>query len=409
MKINSFVLLLLPLTACFSPQLRVPVKTGLDILVEQNFAPLKGKRVGLVTHPPSVDRHLVWDVDLFRASDSFELVALFGPEHGLFGQAHAGEKVSDQDWNGIRLHSLYGQTRKPTPEMLAGLDILVFDLQDIGVRSYTYISTLALVMTACAEVGLPLMVLDRPNPIGGLVIDGPILKPEFQSFVGYVNVPYVHGLTMGEMARWINGEMLEGKVDLTVIPMHGWHRKMTWPETGLPWVPTSPHIPHWQSAAFCATTGIIGDLGWVNIGVGYPQPFELIGSPNLDGFELAKRLNALQLPGLHFRPIQYRPFYALFNGQDCQGVQIHVTDPQTIQPLVTCLSMMCLLRDMDAANNPVPTFSDEKKAAIDRLWGTEQVMDGFRSGQTAEKIAAQWQPEWAQYRNTRLVYLLYSE
>jgi uncharacterized protein YbbC (DUF1343 family) len=261
-----------------------------------------------------------------------------GPEHGMRGAAYAGEKVTDQRDPNTQLpvYSLYGATSKPTPEMLKGVDILVYDIQDIGVRSYTYVSTLALVMEAAAEMGIPLVVLDRPDPLGGVRVEGNVPPPDWpRAFICWLRVPYVYGMTSGEMARMINGEgWLRGgkRCKLTVVPMKGWKRKMLFAETGLSWVPTSPHIPHAETSFFYPATGLLSYA--LNNGVGYTLPFELIGAPWIDGERLAKKLNDLALPGLRFRPTAYKPFYGTLKETSCQGVQVHILDPHRA-PLVS--------------------------------------------------------------------------
>lgn len=229
--------------------------TGIDVLAAQNFAPLAGKRVGLITNATGVDRELRATADLLAAAPEVELLALFAPEHGVRGDRPAGERVASyvDVATGLPVHSLYGRTRAPTPEMLAGLDVLVYDIQDIGVRSYTYISTLGLAMRAAAQAGIAVMVLDRPNPLGGERVEGAPVEPGFESFVGAYPIPYVYGLTVGELARMIAGEGWLGEgvqVALEVVPLQGWRRDMDFRATGLPWVMTSPHIPTPESAAF---------------------------------------------------------------------------------------------------------------------------------------------------------------
>jgi uncharacterized protein YbbC (DUF1343 family) len=231
------------------------VKTGLEVLKGQNFAPIKGKRVGLITNPTGVDRNLQSTVDLFFHSKDIKLVALYGPEHGVRGDYTAGATVSNfkDPETGLPVYSIYGKTRKPTPEMLRDIDVLVYDIQDIGSRSYTYISSLGLAMEAAAENNIEFVVLDRPNPLGGQKMEGCLTEPAFTSFVSQFPIPYIHGLTVGELATYLNEEgLLANKIKckLTIIPMKGWKRKMTFEQTGLPWVPSSPHIPHGYSPVF---------------------------------------------------------------------------------------------------------------------------------------------------------------
>ena len=259
---------------------KIRVKTGIEVLKAQHFRSLQGKRVGLITNPTGVDNTLRSTIDLLYEAPGVQLVALYGPEHGVRGNQHAGESVTDvrDEATGLPIHSLYGKTRKATPEMVRGLDALVYDIQDIGCRSYTYISTMGLAMEVAAEQDLEFIVLDRPNPLGGWRVEGCLTEDDCTSFVSQFPIPYVYGLTCGELARLLNGErMLSGgkACRLTVVPMKGWHRDMTYADTGLQWIPASPHIPQPASAIAYPMSGIIGELSYLNIGVGYTIPFQM--------------------------------------------------------------------------------------------------------------------------------------
>ena len=263
------------------------VKTGLEVLQEMEFLPLKGLRVGLITNPTGVDHQLRSNIDILFQSSACKLVALFGPEHGVRGDYAAGDNISSftDPVTGIPVFSIYGKTRKPTKEMLEGIDVLVYDIQDIGSRSYTYISTLGLAMEAAAENNIEFVVLDRPNPLGGLKMEGLITKPGFFSFVSQFPIPYIHGLTVGELALYLNNEGLLSNgihCNLKVIPMKKWKRRMTFEQTGLPWVPTSPHIPNYYSSEFYPVSGIVGELPGMSIGVGYTLPFQLFAADWVD-------------------------------------------------------------------------------------------------------------------------------
>jgi len=335
---NSALLSLLTLSAvgplCGYAQTRhaaAPVRLGVDALIEDGFKPLLNKRVGLITNPTGVTSDLRSTIDVLHQADGVELVALFGPEHGVRGEVHAGGHIADarDAITGLPIRSLYGRHRKPPPEMLADLDVLVFDIQDIGSRSYTYISTMALAMEAAAENGKPFVVLDRPNPLTGNRVEGRPLDLEYQSFVGHLPIPYVHGMTVGELAQMINGEgWLAGgvKCHLKVIPMKGWRRDMWFDQTGLHWVPTSPHIPRASTALYYAATGIMGELRVISEGVGYTLPFELCGKPGVDPQKLADELNGRKLSGVFFRPLYFNPFYGPYARQTCGGVHVHFTD-----------------------------------------------------------------------------------
>ena len=308
---------------------RVRVKTGIEVLKEQHFSLLEGKRVGLITNPTGVDSDLRLTADILHEAPNVQLVALYAPEHGIRGEAHAGERVADlrDPRTGLPVHSLHGKHRKPTPDMLQGVDVLVYDIQDIGCRSYTYVSTLGLAMQAAAECGIEFMVLDRPNPLGGRKVEGGPVEEGFRSFVSQFDIPYLYGLTCGELARLLNGEgMLGARCRLTVVPMQGWTRDMTYADTGLAWVPPSPHIPQPVSALLYPASGIAGELGYLSIGVGYTLPFQLFAAEWIRADELAGRLNALRLPGVVFRPVHFKPFYSTGQGRPMQGVQVHLTD-----------------------------------------------------------------------------------
>ena len=309
------------------------VTTGLEELVKNKFEILKGKKVGLITNPTGVDHNLRSTIDILFNAQGVRLVALYSPEHGVRGDFTAGEQVGTTfDFlTKLPVYSLYGETRKPTADMLKGIYILVYDVHDIGSRSYTYISTLGLAMEAAAENNIGFIVLDRPNPLGGMRMEGPVTQPEFTSFVSQFAIPYIYGMTVGELAIYLNEEGLlkNGvKCKLEVVKMYGWKREMSFEETGLPWVPSSPHIQHAQSPLYYPATGIIGELYVVSIGVGYTLPFQLFAAEWINADSLAHNLNSLLLPGIIFRPIHYKPYYSVSQGKMVNGVQIHITDTE---------------------------------------------------------------------------------
>ena len=415
-------LALLVLSGCFSLSRQQPVtaqndpaskrvttvKTGMEVWIQRNYAPLQGKRVGLVTNPTGIASDYRTNIDLLANAKGIKLVALFAPEHGVRGDALAGEEVGNahDPVTGLPVYTLYGKTRKPTPSMLRNLDVLVFDIQDIGSRSYTYISTLGLCMEAAAENNITLCVLDRPNPIGGNRVEGNIPTPEYRSFVGKYPTPYAHGLTLGEFAQMANGEgWLGGKhCNLLVIPMEGWKRSMTWAQTGLPWVLTSPHIPHAETALYYAATGIMGEQPTLNIGVGYTLPFELAGAPNLSAFQMAQELNGRKLQGVLFRPMYWHPFYAAYTNKTCGGVQIHVTDSNKVE--LTRLNFEL----MDAARKLAPSlnfFPAGREEMFDKVCGTNQVRKMFQQGKSSAEIWQVWNAGSAKFRRQREKYLIY--
>lgn len=398
---------MLPLLLAVTAQTTPTIQTGLDVWQRQGFQELRGKRVGLVTNPTGVDAKLRANVDLMLAT-GIRVTALFGPEHGVRGGIAAGVKIENakDPITGIPEFSLYGSTRRPTAEMLRNVDVLVFDIQDIGARSYTYIATLGETMRSAAEFKKPIFVIDRPNPIGGDRIEGNITEPSQISFVSPFPIPYVHGLTIGEMAKMIKGENWNQakNADLRVIQMAGWRRNMLWSDTGLPWVPTSPHIPTAEIAAFYAATGILGELKSVSIGVGYPNPFELAGAPGLSPKALIDTLAARKIPGVTFRPTWWTPFYGAFSGERCAGVQIHLTNPRTV-PLTRINFEL-----MDAIRKQKPNtdfFTGNRASMFDKVSGTSTLRTGFLSGSSAGTLWQKWNEGSETFRKSRTKYLLY--
>lgn len=314
------------------------VKPGIEVLRDSGFRRLVGKRVGLVTNPSGVDSQLRSTIDILFNAPGVDLVALYGPEHGVRGDVYAGGAVTDaiDAKTGLPVYSLYGATRKPTKEMLKGIDIMVYDIQDVGARSYTFISTLGLVMEACGELGIEVMVLDRPNPLGGNKIEGCYVEQPFNSFVSQYKIPYVYGLTVGELAEMINEEGLNrgqkgnqepAKCKLWVVPMEGWTRDMLYEDTGLPWILPSPNIPYKETPLYYSASGICGELyGFMNIGIGYTLPFQVFGATWLDPEKLKARLESYNLPGVDFRIIWFKPFSGSAKGELVGGLQFFFTE-----------------------------------------------------------------------------------
>lgn len=318
----------------FSIGAHAKIDLGVDRIFEEPYLQyLKGKKVGLITNHTGVDKNLKPTIEIFKETDLFSLVALFSPEHGIDGVPYAGEEVGDiKDEDGIPIYSLHGKTRRPTEQMLNDVDVLVFDIQEIGCRSYTYISTLFYAMEEAAKKNVAFIVLDRPNPMGGLLVDGPMLSDKWRSFLGYINVPYCHGMTLGELALFFNAEYQIG-CKLKIVPMKGWRREMIFKETGLAWIPPSPHIPEPDTPFFCASTGVLGELEIVNIGIGYTQPFKVVGAPWIKAKEFAIKLNSQRLPGVKFLPYHFRPFYGRYKAENCHGVKIVITNAKQYRPL----------------------------------------------------------------------------
>jgi uncharacterized protein YbbC (DUF1343 family) len=385
------------------------VKLGIDTLREDGFKILQNKRVGLVAHPASVDAQLTPTVEVLRNAPGVQLVALFGPEHGVWGDEYGGDKIPDRTdpSTGLPVYSLYGATRKPTPQMLENLDVLVFDLQDIGSRSYTFISTMKVCLEACAENAIEFVVLDRPNPLGGERIEGPPLVKGFESFIGLIDVPYVHGMTMGELAQYVRDDIAPGYRKLTVVKMSGWERDMVWEDTRLGWIPTSPHIPHVSSCAAYAATGILGELHAVSIGVGYTLPFEIVGSPSVNGDELASALNrhytvSTGRPGLFFRSARFKPFYHTHQGEPCQGVQVHI-DPRTSPTLVEINYR--LIEALGGA--AVFQGSEKRHGSFDKASGSDGPRKWITAGRDLDELFSQWKAQCDAFRESRQKHLLY--
>ena len=386
------------------------VLPGIDVLVGQDFAPIAGKRVGLVMNQTAVMRNVrKTTFDALRTTDRCTLVALYGPEHGIDGGVLAGDAVGDERLDGIPVHSLYGKTKTPTKKMLAGVDIMLYDIQDVGVRSYTYISTLLNTMRGCARQGVPVMVLDRPNPIGGDVVDGNVLDPKFASFVGPAPIPYVHGLTVGELATMANEEGWLGdglRCDLTVIRMQGWQRSMRWRETGLLWIQTSPHVPKPETTFAIAATGAIGELAVINIGVGYTMPFEMIGAPWMDGRKFATEMNSMGVPGIYFRPTRYKPFYAMSSGKMCGGVHL-VRVTERTAPFTATIALLTALRDLYPERKILSKVRSDRWKMFDKICGTDQIRKRLVAGDSFDSITKWWEPELSRYIAKRSAYLLY--
>jgi uncharacterized protein YbbC (DUF1343 family) len=379
---------------------------GVDNFVINYTNMVTGKRVGLLTNPSGVNSKLQATSDIFFKNDQINLKALFGPEHGIRGAIYAGEKIttSIDENNGLPVYSLYGKTRKPSLEMLKDLDVIIVDIQDIGLRAYTYIYTMAMVMEAVAENGKQVIVLDRPNPIGGVRVEGNLVEEEYFSFVGLYPIPYQHGMTIGELALLFNSEYgINCKLD--VIPMIGWKRTMLWDETGLSWIPTSPHVPHWQSILYMGATGTFGELGVLSEGVGYTSPFEIVGAPWIDGEKFSSHLNRLNIPGVYFRSVYFKPYYASHAGQNCQGVQLHITDPKGFQAYSTGLRIMQVHMDLYPEQN---LFSNKNRVNMfDKVVGTDNIQKKLLSGMKVDDIAKSWSPELETFKVIREKYLLY--
>lgn len=377
---------------------------GIDVLLEDRVDLVEGKRVGLVTNPTGVDSTLRSSIDRIAAHPGVALVALFGPEHGVRGDVQAGDKVdaSRDARTGVPVHSLYGEHREPTEAMLAGIDVLVFDIQDVGARFYTYPYTLANVMHAARRAGIPVVVPDRPNPVGGVHVEGPVLEPAHASFVGQYAIPIRHGLTIGELARLFN-EAFDIGAELHVVPMRGWRRDAVEPGHALPWVLPSPNMPTPDTALVYPGTGLIEGTN-LSEGRGITRPFEIVGAPYVDAEALAEHMNALGLPGVRFRPSWFTPTFSKHAGELCGGVQLHVTDADAFRPVRTGIALLVALQ---ALYPEAFAFLPGERPFFDTLVGNTWVREAILAGQSAEEIEARWQPGLLEFERLRQRVLLY--
>ncbi|HOC92117.1 MAG TPA: DUF1343 domain-containing protein [bacterium] len=392
------------------------VKTGLETFFKSGGAAgkLAGARVGLIVNPASINPSCIHAADVFagRAADfGFRLTALFGPQHGIRGET----QDNMIEWSGftdpklgIPAHSLYGETREPTVEMLSDADVLVFDVQDVGTRVYTFIWTMALAMRSCARLGKKFVILDRPNPIGGLEVEGAPLDSEFSSFVGLLPIPMRHGMTTAELALMFKSEFGIG-CDLEIVKMEGWRREMTFEQTGLPWVLPSPNMPT-PDTARVYPGGVIFEGTNVSEGRGTTRPFELVGAPWADARALADGLNARELPGTLFRECWFEPTFHKWAGKRCGGVQTHVIDAAAFRPLEAAL---CLLSDIRAQSpsefawKQPPYEYEHIRLPIDLIFGSDTVRKDIEAGRDPRDIAASWRPGEEYFRRLREKYFLY--
>lgn len=409
----SWILCLLLVALSIEAMAQARVKPGIDVLRDHQFDLLKGKRVGLVTNPTGVTADLEPTIDALANAPGVQLVALYAPEHGVRGDNDAGKYVESylDKRTGITVYSLYGKTRKPSKEMLQGIDVLVYDIQDIGLRSYTYISTMGLVMEAAAENRIPFIVLDRPDPLTGIRVEGPMLEPRYKSFVGAYAIPYVYGMTVGELAQMIKGEMWMSDTlhcKLTVVPMDGWKRTMWWDETGLSWVPSSPNIPHASTTMFAAMTGVLGELGTANQGIGYTLPFELVGAPWADGGALSQYLNSKDLQGIFFRPISYRPTAADSTSIRYEGVQLHVLDRDKVNFTQVELSILEALVHVFPEYNIFGRAKPDRLEMFDKVLGTFEIRRQLMNGVSVEELLRTIDQQRSLFMIKREKYLLYN-
>jgi len=392
----KFLFTLLPTLLISLHSALAGLQLGIDVLQQQDFAILKGKRVGLITNQTGVNSAGVRTRVILKRAPGVNLVALFTPEHGLDGTEKAGRYVASRrdSVTGLIAHSLYGDTRKPTPKMLEGIDVLVYDMQDIGCRSYTYVSTMAKCMEAAGERGIEFVVLDRPNPLGGLRIEGPAIESHWMSFVGPLPVPYVHGMTVGELAKMANARgWVAPACKLTVVPMKGWQREMTWNETGLRWVPTSPNIPRANSPFYYVATGLVGELAGVETGCGGPLPFEIVSTKGLAPDAFIKYMQTQGFSGVSFST----------NGSG-GGARLSINPHANAN--LTAIGVYILTQSY-RGNNLFAHSNSEHLSMFYKCYGSDSVRRQVEKGASASSIVASWAPGVSRFQSMRAPYLLY--
>ncbi len=373
---------------------------GDDVFLRETWHELGTRGVGLITNQSGVTSSGEPFGDALSRLGTVRVRALFAPEHGLRGDRPAGASVASyvDAPTGLPVYSLYGATRHPSAAMLNGIDVLIFDIQDVGSRAYTYISTMAYAMQTAKAYGKQFWVLDRPNPVGGDAVEGPVLEPAYESFIGLYPIAMRHGMTIGELARLFNDRFGIG-ADLRVIPMNGWRRSMIWPDTGLTWTRTSPNVPAWQTTFVLLCTGLIDNAG-INNGVGTPSPFFYAGGYGIDGARLAASLTARRLPGVQFVPATWVPVSGFWKGRELSGVRLEL-DPRRFVPVRTAVEILVAVRSLD------PRRIDVKAAALDRDWGTDSLRRGLLDGSSAGAIVSSWAQRLSEFRAVRARYLLY--
>ena len=410
-RLLSCLALLLPM------MLLAQVKPGIEVLRERGFEGLRGRKVGLLTNPSGVDRSLRSTIDILFEAPEVDLRAIFAPEHGARGDAYAGAKVENSVDPATKLpvYSLYGATREPTPEMLRGLDVVVYDIQDVGSRSYTFISTLGLMMRACAEQDIEVMVLDRPNPLGGRKVEGCLVEAPFNSFVSQYRIPYIYGLTVGELARMINEEGLNRgqrgdkaplRCRLTVVPMEGWKRSMLFADTGLPWILPSPNIPYPETAIHYPSAGLCGEFyGYLQIGIGYTLPFGVFAAEWIDADALKARLDSYHIPGTAFRTIHYKPFSGSCAGRLVHGVQYFYTDYEAATLTLTQFYVMQAVYEL-YKKNPFEAAAG-RLGMFHKVCGTDYVSKTFGKRFRTSDIEAYWNKDVQAFCSVSAKYHIY--
>lgn len=387
--------------AAAAPLPRASVTLGNEIFLSETWRELGGRGVGVIANQTGVTSRLESIVDAIRRNPAIHLKAIYAPEHGFRGDRTAGSYVDSyvDPSTHLPVYSLYGPTRHPSAAMLQGVDVLLFDIQDVGSRAYTFVSTMAYAMQSAKEQGKEFWVLDRPNPLGD-AIEGPVLDPAFSSFIGLYPIPMRHGMTVGELAKLFNGRFGIG-ANLRVIPMRGYDRSMIWPDTRLQWVQSSPNIPEWQTTFVYICTGLIDNAG-VNNGTGFTKPFFYAGAQGVDGNALAERLNARGLPGIYFRPASWSPIAGFWKDRELAGVELVVFDPRAFLGVKTAVEILTAVRDI--APHAIHVANP---AALDRDWGTESLRSALLAGKSADEIVGYWSAGVEAFRAVRAKYAMY--
>ena len=390
-------------------------EVGLSVLFREQLALVEGRSVGLITNQTGIDEQFQSNLTMFAKHPEVQLPALFSPEHGIRGSVQNAIQIPSTIYPPFQIpvHSLYGETRQPTPEMLAGTDVLIYDIQDVGSRFYTNISTLLHAMKAAASNNVDFIVLDRPNPIRGDRVEGNLLQPAFQSFVGATKLPIRHGMTVGELARLFKEELVldipsrlrQDSSQLDVVPMRNWRRAMWYDQTGLPWVPPSPNMPTVETATLYPGTCLIEGTN-LSEGRGTTKPFEWIGAPWIDSDRWAETLNNFGLPGTHFRPIHFTPTFSKYAEQLCHGVQVHITDRDELRPVDVALHLIATAR----RNYPdqFEFLHNGGRYFFDLLAGTDELRLRLMEGESPTEIVRSWQTEVSEFKEQRRPYLLYN-
>ena len=382
-------------------------EVGLSVLFRERLKLVEGRSIGLITNQTGIDLQFRSNLTLLAEYPKVELAAIFSPEHGVAGSAQAGIQIASAIGKGgqIPIYSLYGETRQPTPEMLTGIDALVYDIQDVGARFYTYISTLFRAMRAAAANNVDFIVLDRPNPIRGDRVEGNLLQPAFQSFVGETAIPIRHGMTVGELAQFCRVELdSTPSPRLHVVPMHGWRRAMWYNETGLPWVPPSPNMPTVETATLYPGTCLIEGTN-LSEGRGTTKPFEWIGAPWIDSERWADRLNNLDLPGTRFRPIHFTPTFSKYANQECHGVQVHVTDRNQCKPVDVALHLIATVQRN--YSDQFEFLKTRGRYFFDLLAGTDELRLRLTKHDSPTEIVQSWEAEVTKFTDQCRPCLLY--